>query len=165
MGGVTQVPKPITPIDLMHILRINEPDDAEPIEHARPIVCSDSKVLVVEDNEINQELIADMLEQLGYCSGFAGNGKEALDLLRENQDEYSMVIMDCQMPVMDGIEATSRIRNGEAGRGPAKLPILAITANAMAGDREVCIKAGMDDYMPKPIDYDVLEQKLRGFHQ
>ncbi len=111
--------------------------------------CSRVRVLVVEDNVINQKLTVRMLELLGYRVDVATNGQEALDALERTP--YAAVMMDCQMPVMDGFEATRRIREREALLPyPLRVPIIALTANAMQGDRERCIAAGMDDYVAKP---------------
>ncbi len=116
------------------------------------------KVLLVEDNEINQEIAAGVLEMLDLNCDVAGNGQMAIDMLKAGgQGDYLMVIMDCQMPIMDGYEATGRIRAGEAGDALKDIVIIAMTANAMKGDREKCLNAGMTDYLTKPIDVDALE--------
>jgi polar amino acid transport system substrate-binding protein len=104
-------------------------------------------VLLVEDNEINQELALELLTSIGISVEVANNGQEALDLLA--QRDYDGVLMDCQMPVMDGFTATREIRRQEKF---ADLPVLAMTANAMAGDREMCLAAGMNDHITKPIN-------------
>jgi len=104
-------------------------------------------VLVVEDNPVNQKVTLGLLRKLGYCSEVASNGEEALAALERRP--FDLVLMDCQMPVMDGYETTRRIRAEE--RGARRLPIVAMTANAMAGDRERCLESGMDDYLAKPI--------------
>ncbi len=104
------------------------------------------RILVVEDNAINQTVVRRMLEQLGQQVHLAGNGIEALAALQ--QSAFDLVLMDCQMPEMDGFEATRRIRGAEAS---TRLPIIALTANSMKGDRERCLQAGMDDYLAKPI--------------
>lgn len=104
------------------------------------------RILVVEDNAINQTVVRRMLEQLGQQVHLAGNGIEALAALQ--QSAFDLVLMDCQMPEMDGFEATRRIRGTEAS---TRLPIIALTANSMKGDRERCLQAGMDDYLAKPI--------------
>jgi PAS domain S-box-containing protein len=104
-------------------------------------------LLVVEDSAINQQVAVRMLEALGLRSRVVANGEEALAALAEQT--YSAILMDCQMPVMDGYEAASAIRRAEAGQ--RHIPIIALTANAMRGDRERCLAAGMDDYLAKPI--------------
>jgi polar amino acid transport system substrate-binding protein len=104
-------------------------------------------VLLVEDNEINQELALELLTTSGISVEVACNGCEALELLAER--DFDGVLMDCQMPVMDGFTATRKIREQDQYRD---LPVLAMTANAMAGDREKCLDAGMNDHITKPIN-------------
>ena len=114
------------------------------------------RVLVAEDNEINRKVAVRSLERLHYKAAMARNGQEAVEacMLRT----YDAILMDVQMPVMDGFEATARIRAYEA---PRHTPIIAVTAGAMPGDRERCLSAGMDDYVAKPLDIEQLEAKLR----
>ena len=119
-------------------------------------VCG-GKVLVVEDNEINQMVALGMLESLGYEVDTADNGLLALEALED--EVYDVILMDCQMPEMDGYEATRRIRTHE-NRTVASIPIIALTANAMSGDAEKCIAAGMDDYLSKPFEPELFEKKL-----
>lgn len=114
-------------------------------------------VLVAEDHPINQTVAKLILEDLGFECHIVSNGQEALDAL--NRDAYSMVFMDCQMPIMDGLTATGLIREAESITG-RHTPIIAMTAHAMAGDRDKCIAAGMDDYVPKPIDTQQLKQTI-----
>jgi signal transduction histidine kinase/DNA-binding response OmpR family regulator/HPt (histidine-containing phosphotransfer) domain-containing protein len=106
------------------------------------------RILLVEDNPVNQELGCEMLRSLGCSVAVAEDGAKALDAVR--QGAYAAVLMDCQMPVMDGFEATRRLRDAEQARGAARLPVVALTANALQGDRERCLAAGMDDYLSKP---------------
>ena len=115
-------------------------------------------VLLVEDNPVNRQVAQRLLSLLGLSFVVAENGKEALDLLE--QGNFDAVLMDCQMPVMDGYTAT-RIRRQKESTGARRMPIIAMTANAMAGDRDKCLKAGMDDYMSKPLNRALLEQTLR----
>jgi TMAO reductase system sensor TorS len=105
-------------------------------------------VLLVEDNPVNREVAVGMLENLGYRTESAGNGMLALEAVSEAA--YAAVLMDCQMPVMDGLTATAEIRRREARTGGPRLPIVALTANAMEGNRERCLAAGMDDFLSKP---------------
>jgi two-component system, sensor histidine kinase and response regulator len=109
-------------------------------------------VLIAEDNPVNQRIAQLILEQSGYQVDIVGNGLECLKAVRAKT--YDAVLMDCQMPEMDGFAATKAIR-GEAGDG-RRLPIIAMTANALAGDREICLAAGMDDYISKPVDRNAL---------
>jgi CheY-like chemotaxis protein/HPt (histidine-containing phosphotransfer) domain-containing protein len=115
--------------------------------------------LLAEDNEINQRVAVTILKKWGHRVDTARNGNEAVDAIR--QHAYDLVLMDIQMPEMDGMEATQAIRqlNGEA----ARVPILAMTANAMQGDRERFLAAGMDDYIAKPIDRDTLFEVLQRY--
>lgn len=117
-----------------------------------------SRILLTEDNTINQQVATRMLSRLGYHSDIAANGLEALDALQ--RIPYDLVLMDCQMPEMDGYVATEKIRNLEKKQNKKRLPIIAMTAHALKGDREKCLAAGMDDYIPKPIDMKVLETTL-----
>jgi len=116
------------------------------------------RVLLVEDNLINQEVASALLETLHCDCTIAGNGKQALDALAADSG-FDLVLMDCQMPEMDGYEATRCIRAGEAAGG-SHIPIVALTANAMAGDRELCLDAGMDDFLSKPFQLHELSSVL-----
>jgi PAS domain S-box-containing protein len=106
------------------------------------------KVLFVDDNEVNQQLGQVMLKKLGLEFDTAKNGKEALQ--KNNNNQYDLILMDCQMPIMDGYEATRQIRQLEKSTVGQRIPIVALTANAMSGDKEKCLAAGMDDYLSKP---------------
>ncbi len=115
------------------------------------------RVLVVEDNAINQKLILSMLKKWGFETALAENGAIALEMATSD-DDFDMILMDLQMPVMGGLDATHALR--EKG---IETPIVAVTANAMKGDREICIDAGMDEYVPKPIKPDVLKSVIGKF--
>ncbi|MBW2096437.1 MAG: response regulator [Deltaproteobacteria bacterium] len=124
-----------------------------------------ASLLLAEDNPVNQKLAGMMLKKAGYQVDIANNGKEALEKFSTDPDAYHLIFMDVQMPEMDGIEATRAIRDVEAkrqnGNGQeARIPIIAMTANAMAGDREKCLAAGMDDYVPKPIKRELVFQMI-----
>ncbi len=119
-------------------------------------------VLLVEDNPINQKVATLLLEKLGLKSVTAANGKEAVEIF--SQRRFSVILMDCQMPEMDGFQATVAIRKLEALSG-TYTPIIAVTALAMAGDQARCIASGMDDYLPKPIDHNLLRLKLNHWLQ
>jgi signal transduction histidine kinase/DNA-binding response OmpR family regulator len=117
------------------------------------------KVLLAEDNPVNVEVASAMLESLGLDVSRACNGQEALHTLQSG--DFDLVRMDCQMPVMDGFAATTEIRRHEQQHGRARsLPIIAITANALQGDRESCLAAGMDDYLSKPFTQQALGQTI-----
>ena len=116
------------------------------------------RILLVEDNLTNQEVALITLKKLGYRADLATNGVEAIRLLTEHS--YNLVLMDCQMPVMDGFEATENIRSGRSKVQNPEVPIIAMTANAMQGDRERCIAAGMNDYIAKPVQPSELLEKL-----
>ena len=116
------------------------------------------RVLVVEDNPVNQMVARGFLDALGCACMMADNGLQAVQILTAPHD-YDVVLMDCQMPEMDGLEATRRVREHEAG-GSARIPIIALTANAMVGDRESCLRAGMDDFLSKPFQREELKRVL-----
>ena len=111
---------------------------------------SGKTVLLVEDNAVNAFISAASLESMGVASVHAANGNEAVNLYRERR--FDAILMDCEMPVMDGFAATRLIREFEAGSGQPRTPIIALTANALTGDREHCLRQGMDDYLSKPIE-------------
>jgi CheY-like chemotaxis protein len=121
-----------------------------------------TRVLVVEDNPVNALVAREMLVNFGLPSAHAASGEEALRLLDE--EPFALVLMDCQMPGLDGFETTRRWRAREAssGRG-SHLPIVAVTANAGAEDRQRCLAAGMDDFIAKPFDLATLQRKVAGW--
>ena len=114
--------------------------------------------LVAEDNAVNQNLILNLLKKDGHIVELAANGGEALAAIERS--EFDLILMDVQMPQMDGFEATAAIRKAEKLTG-CHVPIVALTAHAMHGDREHCLKAGMDEYLTKPIDLEKLRAMLR----
>jgi len=141
--------------DLIHGEDANSKQAAEAPAAAQASV--GGKVLVVEDNEINQLVALGMLESLGYDVDTADNGLFALQALEDSL--YDVILMDCQMPEMDGYEATGKIREHK-NPAVAAIPIIALTANAMSGDAEKCLNAGMDDYLSKPFEPDLFEEKM-----
>ena len=117
------------------------------------------RLLLAEDNPVNQRVAASMLHKMGFMVDVVSHGGEALQAI--GQQHYDAILMDCQMPEMDGYEATRAIRKLESEKPDRRrLPIIAMTANAMEGDRALCLEAGMDDYLAKPIEYSTLETRL-----
>nr|MCH9638300.1 response regulator [Betaproteobacteria bacterium] len=116
------------------------------------------RVLVVEDNTTNQQVAQGMLEKFGLYVDVAANGHEAIQALEKLS--YDIVFMDCQMPIMDGYTATKRIRTQPSLTRVQSVPVIGLTANAMRGDRDICLAAGMDDYISKPVDPNRLRQAL-----
>ena len=165
--------QPKQPSTVRHLDLRNTPDiasvkSAENSDLVKPRVFFGARVLLAEDNSLNQKLVMEMLKLLGCHVQVASNGQEALDALAVSM--FDLILMDCQMPVMDGYEATHLIREKEArestdlpGQGQAtrRMPIIALTANAMQGDRERCLGAGMDDYLSKPFKLDGLSTLLK----
>lgn len=121
-------------------------------------ILASARILVVEDNDMNQEIIMEILSQANVSAIAVDNGQEAVDIVKEQM--FDLILMDLQMPVMGGLEATKRIRELESG-SVGMLPIIALTANALESDRANCAEAGMNDFMTKPVDVDELYQKLR----
>jgi len=121
--------------------------------------CTGNRILLAEDNPVNQEVALDMLEDLGCKVDIVENGNEAFIAVKENK--YNMVFMDCRMPEMDGYEATQLIRQFEQQENYKPVPIIALTANAMSTDQEKCKQAGMDDFLSKPFSQDDLETVMR----
>ncbi|HEV8112643.1 MAG TPA: ATP-binding protein [Planctomycetota bacterium] len=135
----------------------NRPPPQETTDSVRTPRGVPARLLLVEDNPVNQRLALKMLTKRGYLVDVAANGAEALPMVTANA--YDLVLMDCQMPEMDGFETTRKIRAAEVGTAK-HLPIVAMTANALQGDRERCISAGMDEYLAKPVRPDVLYQMI-----
>ncbi|QWV98463.1 response regulator [Geomonas nitrogeniifigens] len=120
--------------------------------------CFDALILVAEDNPVNQDVVRHMLGQLNCRVDIVANGE--LAVAASGEGKYHLVFMDCQMPHMDGFAATRAIRDREESEGGGHLPVVALTANALAGDRELCLAAGMDDYLSKPFDCGQLAEVL-----
>jgi CheY-like chemotaxis protein len=155
--------KPIKPSQLYDVLmgvfgrEIAESPSPASVVDTEPAASSTLRILVAEDNAVNQQLALLLLQKLGYRADVAADGREALEALE--RQPYDVVLMDVQMPEMDGLEATRRIHRRWAGERPR---IVAMTANALEGDREACLAAGMDDYISKPIREEELTTALRG---
>jgi len=131
------------------ITRYSLRDERDPVDTLR--------ILVAEDNPVNQLLVTRLLEKRGHSVKLVGNGKLALEAIEE--DSYDLVLMDVQMPEMDGIEATGALRKREVSFG-THLTVVGVTAHAMKGDRERCLEAGMDGYLSKPIRAQELDELL-----
>ncbi|HIE40208.1 MAG TPA: response regulator, partial [Thiomicrorhabdus sp.] len=133
----------------------------EGVKKVSEAVLANKTILLIEDNETNQEIVLAFVQRLGGRMDIAKNGLEGLSFWRMNAQKYDLILMDCQMPVMDGYEATLLIRKEEAlSHQQQHIPIVALTANAMPEDRERCFSVGMDDYITKPIDIELFNQTL-----
>ncbi|THI91967.1 MAG: response regulator [Nitrospira sp. CG24A] len=133
---------------------------APPAVRPKPLApaATGGHVLLVEDNPVNREVAVGLLELLGYHVDSAEQGRQACDLSATSA--YDLILMDCQMPLMDGFAATAAIRERERQTQAARIPIIALTANAMEGDRDRCLAAGMDDYLSKPFSHQALAEML-----
>jgi CheY-like chemotaxis protein len=125
---------------------------------ARTASASSLRILLAEDNVVNRRLAARLLEKMGHVISLVTTGREALAAIEGQR--FDLAILDVQMPEVDGLEATTIVRAAERGTG-RHLPIIAMTAHAMVGDRERCLRAGMDGYVPKPIDPEVLAEEIQ----
>ncbi|ROQ43168.1 signal transduction histidine kinase [Marinobacter sp. 3-2] len=126
----------------------------------RETINGTSHALVVEDNPVNQRVATAMLKRLGFHTDSANNGKEALDRVTTNHTGYDIILMDCQMPVMDGYEATRYIREWEQSNGQIGTPIIALTADVLPGTEKSCLDCGMNDYLAKPVRKEMLREVL-----
>ena len=131
---------------------MEEPTSARVISQLRPgrLAAQRARILLAEDNAVNQEVALAILTHAGFQVDIAANGIEAISALQNTR--YDVVLMDCQMPELDGYSATRRIREHDSGVLWPQVPIIAMTAHAMKGDREHCLEAGMDDYIAKPVE-------------
>jgi signal transduction histidine kinase/DNA-binding response OmpR family regulator len=161
LGVTFYLIKPIKPAELLIAIRraLGKMPAGAMARQAAPVKATGRslRVLVAEDNLVNQKLAVKLLEKLGHNVVLASNGAEAVS--QSQQAEYDLIFMDVQMPEMDGFEATRRIREQEQSSG-AHVPIVAMTAYAMSGDRERCLAAGMDGYISKPVSLEALEQAI-----
>ncbi|RMF18151.1 MAG: response regulator [Gammaproteobacteria bacterium] len=136
--------------------RTSETEPSGKDEHSTSLKTVSARILLVEDNRVNQMVARTILKKLGYDVVVANNGREALDIL--STDHFDLILMDCHMPIMDGYEASRLIRQRPEYD---RTPIIAVTANVMRGDKEKCFGAGMNDYITKPYEKDVLLRKLQ----
>jgi CheY-like chemotaxis protein len=156
--------KPVKISDLFKILRklSSWPDsDAAPALRRDDLPKNSAKslhILVADDNLVNQKVAERMLERLGHTVALANDGKEALSAIKTAS--FDLIMMDVQMPEMDGLEATRRIREWEAGK--TRIPIIALTAHAMDSHRQECLAAGMDSFLAKPILLEALKLQIEG---
>lgn len=147
-------------------IRNTQPEVIQPVVSHKPSISkpslSDIHILIVDDDLTNRSVIEFFLTRLNIHFTSAENGVQACQLLTQldSYEPIKLILMDCQMPVMDGYTTTKQIRLGELGEQYQDIPIIALTANALAGDREKCLSAGMSDYMAKPIKFDMLLEKM-----
>jgi two-component system sensor histidine kinase/response regulator len=164
LGIKAHLAKPVKPSQLRDVLRtvlggLERQTPPASAAAATSRAGAPRRVLLVEDNRVNQRVATDLLEGRGHVVVVAGNGREALDLLERSS--FDLVLMDVQMPIMDGFEATAEIRRRETA-GARRSPIIAMTAHALSGDRERCLQGGMDGYLSKPIDPRALFEAVEG---
>jgi CheY-like chemotaxis protein len=133
------------------------PSESRPTQEGLPHEQNCGTILIVEDNRINQKVLSHQLINLGYMIEVAQNGAEAVAKVKTSR--YDLILMDVQMPVMDGFQATEEIRS--LAETSSSTPIVAVTANAFQSERERCISFGMDDYLAKPVDKDLLQEVLQ----
>jgi CheY-like chemotaxis protein len=164
LGINAHLMKPVKQSELLEAIAISlgavapEPEPVPPCDEAQEPPLPKLRILVAEDSVFNQQLAVGLLEKRGHSVVIARNGKEAIGAWVAQQ--FDVVLMDVEMPEMDGFEATAVIRTQERPKG-THIPIIAMTAHAMKGDRERCLAAGMDDYISKPIRAQELFEKLR----
>ncbi|MBQ0799677.1 MAG: response regulator [Porticoccaceae bacterium] len=164
VGILSYLTKPVRQTDLFNALvnlasGLDKKDDEEDLKADQQKKAINAKVLVVEDNVVNQKVARAVFDWLGADITIANNGEEAFTLRKKF--DYDMIFMDCQMPVMDGYQASQAIRQWEQEtEGAGHIAIIALTANAIEGDREKCLDAGMDDYLSKPFNAEQIRQKI-----
>jgi two-component system, sensor histidine kinase and response regulator len=158
MGVETYLIKPISSSDLLGSIRlaIGVPMPASTVTPAAEVSGSSLRILLAEDNLVNQKVAMGMLGKMGHKVTLAKNGLEALEQWR--QSNFDLILMDVQMPEMNGLQATVQIRQEEATG--AHVPIVAMTASAMSEERDRCLGAGMDDFISKPVSYKLIEEMI-----
>lgn len=166
----TYFPQPATTKDIfkaLHTLKSSSDSDeinAQEKESSAVVFNPDTKILLVDDNKVNQLVALGLLEEFDLDADIANNGLEAIKAVEDAGDEpYEIILMDCQMPEMDGYDATRALKSGKYGESIVKIPVVAMTANAMEGDKEKCFASGMDDYISKPIDPARLQEVLKKY--
>jgi CheY-like chemotaxis protein len=164
MGIGTCLAKPMRPAELLLAIRkalAKSASTNSPVEAVSgPIAGGSLRILVAEDNAVNQKLATALLKKLGHQVIIAEDGRKALEAVESGP--LDLAFMDVQMPGMDGFEATRELRRREKARGRRRLPVIAVTAYAMTGDRERCLEAGMDDYVSKPLRPRALQEAIAG---
>lgn len=154
--------RPLTPANALKICTLNAHTQVTPPHQPTAL---NANILLVEDNKVNQVVALALLKRLNIQTTCVDNGRLALEHLKQQTRRYDIILMDCQMPELDGYQTTGQIRQGVAGTEHTPTPIVALTANAMQGDREKCLAAGMDDYLSKPIEFTALERALTKWTQ
>jgi PAS domain S-box-containing protein len=166
LGAATYLVKPLTPRELLDTVlrvlgKVSPREKSVPAAQRAPVAPRRGmRLLVAEDNPVNQKLVRRVLERHGHEVCVVGNGREAVEAVRQQQ--FDAVLMDIEMPEMDGFEALAALRAAEFGSG-ARLPVIAMTAHAMLGDRERCLAAGFNSYVPKPLDPRALLRAMEEF--
>ncbi|EFJ24883.1 pseudo response regulator [Selaginella moellendorffii] len=146
--GTQQAPSPVTPKEEV-TLSVKDPSIVQAAEISVDLT---KRILLVEDNLVNQKVASRLLQKHGHIVTVVGDGVQAIAAVDANRDNIDLILMDIQMPIMDGLEATRRIREQEARDGLRKMPIIGLTAHAMRGYEDTCFSAGMDSYMGKPFE-------------
>ncbi|AUM14737.1 hypothetical protein Kalk_20915 [Ketobacter alkanivorans] len=162
--SVDWLSKPITREKLCRVLidtfELDQPEETADKQDAASGEMVGRRILLVEDNAVNQMVAKGLLNKLGYVVTSVVNGKEALGLLEEK--EFDLILMDCMMPVLDGYETTTALRDKEAANeASVRIPIIAMTANVVEGEQQRCLACGMDDYLSKPVNIEELDAKMR----
>lgn len=166
LGIAAYLPKPVNQSDLLDAFMLTFGEQKKNKE-TQPLITQHSlresrigyKILLAEDNPINQKVALHLLQRQGHQVKIANNGEEVLKSLKK--DKFDLILMDIQMPKMDGLKATAAIRLQEK-KSKLHIPIIAMTAHALKGDRKKCLDAGMDDYLSKPVNPDKLKKTIAG---